>query len=460
MNVVLVIVDSLRADFLHGGCADAPPTAFFDSLRDRSISFRRTYATECWTLPTHASIFTGLMPSEHGAHFQSLACTTREPRLASRLAADGLFTELVTRNSVLDGSIPGLTDGFARNTPVFSDRSIGFDPLALMLAFSKPRFRRQIRQSGFFSALQREQRAFVMQFARAMLPADAGALEVLTSRMHELRSARSGYFLVANLYDVHAPYSPSETSLFAPMRSIDAVIDNVRALRALPDVGSHAYLREGFSMPESRQRTLRQRYARAVELMDRKLAKFFDDVRERGLADDACFIVTSDHGEAFGEHGLFLHDASVYDVHLHVPLFICHPRLEPRVVDRTISTRALNEAILAIARDEPLACRLLAGDDEDGGMAMAEHFHYPHLAHTAERYLRNQATVLAGRWKVVLRGRDVPVLFDLESDPGEEHAHATTWEEFSVLARDAGASERAVEESAAWLRRWAERQPA
>src|SRR5262249_39507926 len=146
-----------------------PATPFLDRLAATSTVFRRAHATECWTLPTHMSMFTGLLPSEHGAHFQSMAYHGADPTIAELLAKAGYHTEAITRNSTFDGSLPGVTRGFAENRVVLAERSRGMNPVALMLAATKPRFRRQVRSSGFFHPLQRSQRDFLRRFSRAMI---------------------------------------------------------------------------------------------------------------------------------------------------------------------------------------------------------------------------------------------------------------------------------------------------
>jgi arylsulfatase A-like enzyme len=72
-NIVLLVVDSLRHDAVFDRPPDRPGLGFFERLAAESICFTRAYATECWTLPTHMSMFTGLLPSAHGAHFASMA---------------------------------------------------------------------------------------------------------------------------------------------------------------------------------------------------------------------------------------------------------------------------------------------------------------------------------------------------------------------------------------------------
>ena len=118
----------------------------------------------------------------------------------------------------------------------------------------------------------------------------------------------------------------------------------------LPKVSSHAYLRPGFRLSDGSRRMLLGRYRRSIELMDVKLERFWNEARSAGLLDDTLVVVTADHGEAFGEHDLYFHDASVYDTHLHVPLWIHHPALAPAVVDDVVSTRALFDVLWEGAR--------------------------------------------------------------------------------------------------------------
>ena len=212
MDVLLLIVDSLRARSLRlmGAPAGVPTPGLSRLMRDGTF-FSRAYAPDCWTLPAHVSMFTGLLPSEHGAHFQHMAYEGSAPTLAELFSDAGYATEITTRNPVLDGSLPGVTRGFHRQTIVLSPDSRGLNALSLMLALSKPRFRRQIRTSGFFHAAQRDNREFVRTFARATVPADGVLLEQLVERMRRHRADNQRFFITANLYDLHAPAKPAHT---------------------------------------------------------------------------------------------------------------------------------------------------------------------------------------------------------------------------------------------------------
>lgn len=457
MNVVLLVIDSLRSDALISAAAGGS-TSFASRLKRESVCFQRAYATECWTLPAHLSMFTGLLPSQHGAHFQSMAYTRSAPTIAEILTGAGFYTEIVTRNSIFDGSLPGVTRGFQKNTRVFSARSSGLNLLSFTLALSKPRFRRQIMTSGFFHPLQQENLSFLTNFARATVPADREALAYVQARMETCRRLRKPYFLFCNLYDVHAPYPPSPHSIFRSPWSLSGLEDTLRMPFVMPKLGGHQYLRAGFRMSARSQAMLRGRYRDAVALMEAKLASFLADAEAAGLLDDTLLIVTSDHGEGFGEHGLYLHDASVYQTHLHVPLFVRHPELAPVDVQDVVSTRDLFGLIRAMALGEGTQATILnATYRAEHAIALAEHFHYEHLNDALPQHRENLVAAIAGENKIIVRPGGT-AMFRLTRDPDELRPEAETLESFARRCRHEGVGAVTIESALHHVRGWRLRQ--
>lgn len=447
MNVILLVVDSLRFDAVH-----AADLAFFRRLDKETTSFRRAYATECWTLPAHTSMFTGLLPSEHGAHFQTMGYSGASPTIAELCASAGLQTEVVTRNSIFDGTLPGITRGFHRNVRLASQRH-ALDPLSLMLAASKPRFRKQILSTGFFHPAQRQNRAFVMQFARSMLPADRRTLDYVIARADELRRQHHPFFLFANLYDVHAPYPPRENSMLDSFASLTGIIDNARMPIVMASLGGHTYLRPGFRLLDSSRRMIRRRYERAVALMDRKLEAFYDAARDARILDDTLLIITSDHGEAFGEHALYLHDASVYNTNLHVPLWVRHPQRPPEVVDDVVSTRDLFGLMRSAALGAYGGTILDSGYRREHPIALAEHFYYPHCPTMDAKYRQNQVAAIAHDTKVIARNEGV-FTYDRAADPDEETPDMTDMSGIERTLRRSGYRGTTVTPVLDHLRQW------
>jgi hypothetical protein len=329
--------------------------------------------------------------------------------------------------------------------------------MGLFLALSKPRVRRLIQTSGFFHVLQRENGAFLRTLARMIIPADRLVLDYLLEQMATHRRTGRAYFLFANLYDVHAPYPPRENSPLAAFDSLAGWIENVMLPRLSTQLGGHAYLRTGFHFSPRAERILRDRYHRAVAQMDAKLAAFWDAARGAGLLDDTMVVVTADHGEAFGEHDLYFHDASVYDTHLHVPLFIHHPDVAPAVVDDVVSTRSLAALLVAIAERDAVAGTLLDPDAcAAAPVALAEHFHYPHLADASPRWMQDVAAAIVGRWKCQVRREGISIV-DLAADPDEVAPMRGSVDDFAALARADRLPPGAIADGVAHLRRWAHR---
>jgi len=445
MNVLLMVVDSLRSASL--GVAGGPRTPFLDRLGDRWHCFSRAYSTECWTLPSHISMFTGLMPSDHGAHFGSMGYYGSALTLAEHLAKAGYLTEIVTRNPVFDPSMPGVLRGFKHRTSLNASRS-AFSPGPILLALTKPRLRRQIRETGFFHPDQAENARFVMDFARRMIPADSLSLSYLLDRIQELQRRSEPFFLFCNLFDVHAPYSPVEDSILEPMRSFGNLRRNGMALRALALTGRHQYLQEGFGMPKEGQRLLLERYHRAIELMDQRLDRFFREAE--GLLGNTLVILCGDHGEAFGEHELYLHDASVFETNLHVPLWIRYPGLPGEPVKDLVSLRSLFELSMRASSGNGTRGTILDAEyRERNPVVLAEHFYYSRLPRMREQFRHNLAAAISERAKVICRGSKWEH-YDLDEDPGEAHPQ----EKGDLASRVAQSQQAAARDALAWLERF------
>lgn len=453
-NVLFIVVDSLRAKSLRPACELRPHTPFLDELQRDAIAFTRAYATECWTLPSHVSMFTGLLPSEHGAHFQSMAYQQSAPTLAEVLRARGYDTAVLTRNSLLDGTVPGVTRGFQSNRRILAEVPHGSSPFLLVLALAKPRLRRFIEANGFFTALQRGHRDFLTTLVRMGMPADREVLSSALELIDAYSRRQQPYFMFLNLYDVHAPYSPSLTSPLRPFGSPSAVKENLLLPWVLPRISSHGYLQHGFRVSSYSRQMLLRRYHRAIELMDEKLAAFYESAQAEGLFENTLLIVTSDHGEAFGEHGLYFHDGSVYNTHLHVPLWVRLPGGGSGVVDDVVSTRDLFGLITSIALGSATKGTMLdRSRRETFPVALAEHFHYPHARRVLPRFRHNIAAATVGNRKIVLRPEGCEH-YDLRSDPDEACPGSGGIDDFAVTCRRDGVSAAAIALAVEHLHRW------
>ena len=222
--VILISVDTLRSDHLSLYGYQASQTPAFDALGRDSLVFDRAYAHVPLTLPSHSSMFTGLLPPNHGVRDNTgYALAADMETLAERLQREGYATGGVISGMVLRQAT-GISQGFD-----FYDDELDTQ--------SENRIRRYAYRRGDIS----------VDLARQWLE----------------QRGQDPFFLFLHLYDPHTPYDPPE---------------------AFAGKGKSAYDGE-------------------IAFVDSMLADFFKFLKDRGIYDRALIVLTSDHGEALGEHG-------------------------------------------------------------------------------------------------------------------------------------------------------------
>jgi arylsulfatase A-like enzyme len=298
-GVLLISIDTLRADRLgcYGNPRDTSP--FLDSLAARGVLFERLIAQYPSTLTSHMSIFTGLYPQEHAVFPPDGELAAAIPTLPELLRRGGYRTGGFTEAGLMRGS-----HGFARGFDRFDDRSEDrFDDLERTLA----------RGLDFLRALPRDER----------------------------------FFLFLHTYAVHTPYDPPPPydSMYwsAPPPPAPAPTG-----RSFLRINSHKLAVE----PEALE-YYKALYDGSIRYVDDRLRQFFGELESLGLADDLTVIVTSDHGEEFFEHGQLAH-SQIYPETMHVPLVVVHPALRgPRRVPDLVETVDLAPTLLELAGVAP-----------------------------------------------------------------------------------------------------------
>jgi arylsulfatase A-like enzyme len=291
-NVVLIVLDTVRAANLgvYGYSRDTTP--FLNDLARKGVVFERAISTSSWTLPSHAGMFTGRYPHELSANFMK-RLDGRFPTLAERLRERGYLTAGFVANLTNLTYECGIDRGFIRyeDHPVSAATllesswlwRIGIDPI-----FSKAGTRRKL----------------VNKFAEDL------NTDVL--RWLDGRGSSRPFFIFINYLDAHAPYIVPKT--FKRVFGVD---------RPRPPLS----MRRTWSSEDAKIEL--DAYDSAIAYLDQQLGVFFRGLERRGLSDNTLIIVTSDHGEAFGEHGLFGHGHSLYRPLLHVPFIAVLPSRIP-----------------------------------------------------------------------------------------------------------------------------------
>ncbi|HYV85102.1 MAG TPA: sulfatase-like hydrolase/transferase [Patescibacteria group bacterium] len=288
----MVVCDTVRADHVSGDGYARPTTPEIDALGRDGAVYLDAYTPSPWTLPAHASLFTGLYPSSHGADSGHLQLDPSLPLLARRLHDAGYRTLAYVENP-------------------WVGKEYGFD-------------------AGFdtFDEIWRGVRGTEEDMGAARV---SKAVESwLAWRDDNPDARRQPFFIFINYFEAHLPYNPpaEERSKFlrpaAGMSAADrdARVERLRRFKHPEEVKQ--ILGVG-SLEPADFAILSDLYDGEIAYVDRHVGEVAGLLRRRGLLDRTVVAVTSDHGEMLGEHGLMDHKLNLYEPVLRVPMVLRYP---------------------------------------------------------------------------------------------------------------------------------------
>ncbi len=289
-NVVLLVLDSVRKDHMSCYGYERETTPNCDRIASQGIRFTRATAASCWTIPSHASLFTGLYPSQHGVDLDTAYLGAGTPTLASYLTSRGYATGSISCNGFITERT-NLTHGFELSIDAVRLRGRGRWVGRLVRPFHRRWQRWTARDRGARHATKL-------------------ALKWLRRRSDEGRP----FFLFMNYMDCHLPYRLKGE----PRYRFLAESERARA-DSVPQDPFAVMARRAEMTPQDLD-YLQALYDGCLRYLDDHVGVVDAALHELGLADDTLFIVTSDHGESFGEHGLLDHQYGLYEPLLSVPL--------------------------------------------------------------------------------------------------------------------------------------------
>jgi arylsulfatase A-like enzyme len=328
-NVLLIILDTVRALDLSLYGYHRPTTPELERFAADGVRFARVISPAPWTLPAHASIFTGRWPHELSAGW-TRALDGQQPTLAEVLSARGFASAGFVANTHYAGRESGIGRGFGwyRDYPI--------TPAQVLFSSALGRF---VVHSRYLES--RLTRVHAEDINGEFL----GWLD-------ERRPAQP-FFAFLNYMDAHDPYQPPAPFAGRFGRPGDA--ERLLALEA--DMPARKW------PPDIVQAAIGA-YDESIAALDARLGELFRELERRGELDQTLIIVTADHGEEFGEHGVFSHGNSLYRPSLEVPLVVRWPGHVPAgvVLPGPVSTRDLAATILDLAGIEghPIPGRSLA----------------------------------------------------------------------------------------------------
>jgi arylsulfatase A-like enzyme len=326
-NVILVVLDTVRRDRVFGYDRETMPN--LERFGADATTFTDAVTQASWSVPAHASLFTGTYPGTHRA--TALRPVFRaEPTLPGLLREAGYGTYAVSPNQYVR---PGL--GFGRGFDRFERPSAHVVPGPLVDAFG-PAVNR------FTSSAARHPPERLLNAVHARrgtttrvpAPADDGAVDCV-ERL--LRSASRPFFLFVNLFDAHLPRSP------AP-EHVDRFVDD--SLADAPVVTSERAHKFGPGMDERGFERMGQLYDADLRTLDDRLGVLLETLSRAGVLEESLVVLLSDHGEHLGEFGLVGHQHSVFEGVVSVPLLVRFPDGGPDRVTEQVETRRVFHTIL------------------------------------------------------------------------------------------------------------------
>ena len=341
--VILISIDTLRSDHLPMYGYSGVRTPALDALRGDSILYQNAWSHCPMTLPSHVSMLTGLLPTQHdvrnnlGYRFHA----SRVPTVSSILKQHGYATGAAVSSFVLRGET-GLAEAF----------------------------------DWYEDSIRPEAGAAFIEYQRS--GADTAALATTWIEQNKTKP----FFLLLHLYEPHVPYAP----------------------------------------PEPFASQYPNRYDGEIASADHIVGRFLDELKKQGIYDRAIIVLTSDHGEGFGEHGEEQHSILLYRELLQIPLVLKLPS------SQRAGTTVNSPAQLADIAPTILGILGVEGPKMSGSSLLGLSTVRPLYAETM--YPRIQlgwselTSVIEHPYQLIDSPR--PELYDLSKDPGEKNDLAAT----------------------------------
>jgi len=395
-NVIVIVLDTVRADRLSCTAPGRVATPNVEALCRRGIWFDHAFSTSSWTLPAHASLFTGLYPIEHGATQEHTRLEAAAPTLAEILRSRGYLTFGVSANPVVSAH-----SGLAR----------GFDS---------------------FLETWRMPRNHPLPGAR--LHPNFRAVERLLAGV----GPEQPFFLFVNYIEAHAPYTPPE-----PYRSRTLARRRGAASGSDPNaLGVPEFYLDPSAVSPEQLAVLRGLYDGEIMYLDALLGGLIEGLEAGGHLDDTLLILTSDHGENIGDHGHLRHVFNLYGTAVRVPLLLLLPggARAGEIVSESVSLVDVFATVVAATAPErlPVAGRgrdLRAPRHVGDDPPIFTEYYYPLQAlglfgkepsqtqiELLAPYLRRLRSIEADGMRFIWSSDGRHELFDVTADPGERRS--------------------------------------
>jgi len=396
-DILVVVVDTLRADHMSALGYARSTTPYLDGLARQGVFYPRAYATSSWSLPSHVSLLTGNTYETHGVGWYNNQGLRNYPGpvLPEVLREHGYRTGAFAANMFWVTH-----DRLGRGFIHFDDFFYNLEDAVLRTMYGRA-FERYVMQNLGYEDIPA--RRYAEDINRAFLSwAD--------------REPDRPYFALLNYMDVHDPYLPPEPyrTRFSPAARTSGLV-NWRVGRGDPQLDDAQLAAEIAA------------YDGGIAYVDEQIRLLVRGLEDRGRLANTILVITSDHGESLGEHGLLLHGNSLYHEELNVPLLIVWPGHVPAGLrpEYPVSNASLAATLLELCRlDNPLLSsapslaqwQTAAGPDST---ATADVEQMPWVPERSPAYSGSLRSILKDEWQLIVHEHDMPQLFNLHDDPAE-----------------------------------------
>jgi arylsulfatase A-like enzyme len=452
-NILFLVLDTQRADRLSCYGYSAPTSPHLDAFAENAMLFQRAIAPAQWTIPSHASMFTGVYPSVHQT-VQSYSVLPEElPTLAERLQAGGYFTAGFCNNPLVGVINNGLRRGFYSFLN-YSGLMNAYPNQAGVSSKLLDRYRQGFKRfiakwlNRIQDAFARSDALLALSFTPLMVPLWQTALSFKGNTVKSLADAAHLFidrpdlkpeqpiFAFINLMGTHMPYHP-------PHRFMERFAPHV-----LRDREAQSYLRRfngdvyGWLAPLSGALDDRQKaaldgmYDAEVACQDEQVGAFLQKLEQAGVLENTLVIICSDHGEHLGEKQFIGHSLTLYNELVQVPLLIRQPgkAVQGQKIAQAVSTCYLFHTVLdaaGLATPEEAQLSLLRREKKsNNGQQVFSEAVPPQnvlnlLLKRQPNLIRDRAcdqprrAVWVGSHKLIETGDQFLELYDVQEDPQE-----------------------------------------
>jgi len=388
-NIILIVLDTVRKDHLSCYGSKRETTPNIDRLAGQGVLFTNAVSTASWTLPSHASMFTGLYPSTHKAtfakaHIEDVTALTKVNFLDEKFTT---LAEVLKDHGYSTGgfvaaawcrAVFGLGQGF----DVYSDdyRSPG------------GRTAREINDDAF---------------------------EWLKNQK------KTPFFLFINYFDAHSPFDPPQPHKTLYQDDPDSKDGYILENKTISYV-----IKNKTKLPNVLREKILALYDGEIHYVDSEVGRLVAFFKTLKVYDNSIIIITSDHGESFGEHYLMDHGRALYEELIDVPLIIIGPNT-PKAVRREFLVQNVDfmPTILDLLKIEiPLSCQgksflkpMMSQDTSPTRMSAFSEASAEQnwIKDYGERFNRNQKSIRTKEWKLIRSSNGEIELYQISTDPEE-----------------------------------------